>query len=139
MIAEFSPVIDETPRTFASTRVAIVDDNPQVRRLLRLLFGVVASTVVVAEIEDGVHAAQLIAESQADVVIMDYDMPGVDGVQATREVRAARPAAQVVAFTSSGDDARVAARFREAGAAEQFDKTQVRELVAFVGALASQP
>ena len=69
------------------------------------------------------------------VAIVDDDMADVDGVRATRELRTVRPTAHVVVFSSSCDDEAVAAGFRAAGAIEQFDKTEIRELVAFVGAV----
>ncbi len=56
----------------SSLRVAIVDDKPDVRALLGELMTLETSAVVVAEAEGGEHAARAVAESQAELVIMDY-------------------------------------------------------------------
>jgi DNA-binding NarL/FixJ family response regulator len=119
---------------YFSLRVAIVDDNRVVRELLRKRLAEDTSAVVVAEVDDGEHAARAVAESHAELVIMDYQMPGVDGVEATRRVKAAAPMSQVVAFSSAADDA-VATAFKAAGAAACFDKTQIGELVTYVRSL----
>jgi DNA-binding NarL/FixJ family response regulator len=62
-------------------------------------------------------------------------MPRVNGVEATRHIRAARPSIEVVAFTSSDDEA-IAAAFVAAGAARHFDKSEINALVSYVHGLA---
>ena len=62
---------------------------------------------------------------------MDYHMPHVDGVEATRRVKAASPSTHVVAFSSAAHDT-VASAFAAAGASAYFDKTQIDELVAYI-------
>jgi DNA-binding NarL/FixJ family response regulator len=119
-------------------RVALVDDNAQIRELLRNLLESHTPGTVVAEAEDGDVAAQAVSASRADVVIMDYHMPRVDGVEATRRVKLARPSAQVVAYTST-DDRAVAAAFLEAGATRHFDKTAIDELIAYIQTLQPGP
>jgi DNA-binding NarL/FixJ family response regulator len=115
-------------------RVAIVDDNRDIRALLRALLTAEVSADVVAEADDGEQAAEAVAESQAELVIMDYRMPRVDGVEATQRVKIVSPSSHVVAFSSAPDDA-VAAAFRAAGAAAYFDKTQIQELMAYIRSL----
>jgi DNA-binding NarL/FixJ family response regulator len=94
--------------------------------------------VIVAEAEDGDVAAQAVADSDADVAIVDYRMPRVDGVEATRRIKARRPATDVVAFTSIGEEA-IAAAFLQAGASRHFDKLAVDDLVAYIRGLAAAP
>jgi DNA-binding NarL/FixJ family response regulator len=115
-------------------RVAIVDDNREVRELLRELLAIETSAVVVAEAEDGEDAASAVAASQAELVIMDYQMARVDGVEATRRVKRATPSSHVVAFSSAADDA-VATAFTEAGAAAYFNKTEIGELMTYIRSL----
>jgi DNA-binding NarL/FixJ family response regulator len=116
------------------TRVAIVDDDPAVRLLLRAFLRSSPSVTVVTEVDNGADAAQAVADAGADVVIMDYDLGPVDGIEATRAVMAAQPQAHVVVFTASGSEA-VAADFRAAGAVDQFDKGELHELIAYVSTL----
>ena len=122
----------------SKARVAIVDDDPTVRLLLRTFLRFSPSVTVVAEIDNGADAARAVADAHADVVIMDYDLGPVDGIEATRAVMAARPQAHVVVFTASGSGA-VAADFRAAGAVDQFDKGELHELIAYVGSIPSRP
>jgi len=120
----------------SKARVAIIDDDPIVRLLLRTFLRSSPSVRVVAEVDNGADAAQAVADAHADIVIMDYDMGPVDGVEATRAVMLARPQAHVVVFTASGDGA-VAADFRAAGAVDQFDKDELHELLAYVVSIPS--
>src|SRR4051794_30394466 len=90
-------------------RIAIIDDNAPIRLLLRRLLEADGGAVVVGEGEDGECAARVVTESAADLVIVDYHMPRVDGVEATRRIREARPSAEIVAFTSTDDEAVAAA------------------------------
>jgi DNA-binding NarL/FixJ family response regulator len=115
-------------------RVVIVDDRREVRAPLRELLTRETSAIVVAEAEDGEDAAQAAAESQAELVIMGYQMPHVDSVEATRRVKAASPSTRVVAFSSAAEHA-VASAFEAAGASAYFDKTQIDELVAHIRSL----
>jgi DNA-binding NarL/FixJ family response regulator len=115
-------------------RVALVDDNTQIRQLLRTMLESETTGTVVAEAEDGDVAAATVSESHADLVIMDYHMARVDGVEATRRVKRARPSAEVVAYTST-DDRAVAAAFLEAGASRHFNKTAIEDLIAYIQTL----
>ena len=112
-------------------RVTIVDDNAQIRALLRTLVETETGARVVGEADDGDHAAQAVLEAEADLVIVDYRMERVDGIEATRQILATCPTARVVAFTSADDEA-VAAGFLAAGAVRHFDKAQIDELIAFI-------
>ena len=81
-------------------RVVLVEDNDVFREALELLLGL-RGIQVVASVPDGADAAAVVAELRPDVVLMDYRLPGLDGVQATRAVRAAYPDAAVVCLTAS--------------------------------------
>ncbi|GAB2489014.1 response regulator transcription factor [Luteococcus sediminum] len=96
-------------------RVIIVDDDPLVRAGLRLMLRGPRIDVV-AEHDDGLGAAELVAREQADVVLMDIRMPRMDGIEATRKVLAARPAARVLVLTTFDADELVVEAIR-AGAA----------------------
>jgi len=91
----------------STIRVLIADDHPVVRRGLRALLDTIEGFEVVGEAADGdsaVREAQLLGP---DAVLMDVRMPGSDGVEATRRIRAAVPSAAVLILTMHDDDATV--------------------------------
>ena len=98
------------------TRVLVVDDHPMVRRGLRDFLELYDDFEVVGEAADGVTAIALALTTKPDVVVMDLRMPRLDGIAATRELRASQPGVEIVALTGSVDEARVMAAI-EAGAA----------------------
>jgi DNA-binding NarL/FixJ family response regulator len=67
-------------------RVLIADDDVLVRSGLRMLLETQPDLVVVGEAGDGQHAVQLAGSTRPDVVLMDIRMPGLDGIQATRQI-----------------------------------------------------
>ena len=84
-------------------RVVLVEDNEVFREALELLLGLRDDIAVVASVPDGTDAAAAAAEFTPDVVLMDYRLPGLDGVQATRAVREAAPETAVVCLTASAN------------------------------------
>jgi DNA-binding NarL/FixJ family response regulator len=82
-------------------RLVLVEDNETFRTTLELLFAMRDDLAVVASIESGKEAAQICAELQPDVVLMDYRMPGLNGAEATRGVLEVCPTARVICLTAS--------------------------------------
>jgi DNA-binding NarL/FixJ family response regulator len=121
-------------------RILLVEDNDTFRETLELLLGLRSDVVVVASVADGAHAVSACREHTPDVVLMDYRMPGLDGVQATRAVREVCPRAAIVVLTASANVREMHA-FREAGAVACLSKTQdldqiVEAILAAAGRLA---
>jgi DNA-binding NarL/FixJ family response regulator len=87
------------------TRVVVVDDQEMVRQGLRLILEL-AGVDVVAEAGDGAEAVAVVLEHRPDVVLMDLRMPGMDGVEATRRIRAESDA-RVLALTTFDVDQHV--------------------------------
>ena len=81
----------------------IVDDDARVRELLKLLVTEIADTV--HECEDGVRALAAYEACRPDWVLMDIEMPGEDGLCATRRIREVDPDANVLVVTSHDDPA----------------------------------
>jgi len=82
-------------------RVVVVEDNEVFREALELLLGMRSDVEVVASVSYGNDAPAVAAELQPDVVLMDYRLPGLDGVQATRAVLEACPETAVVCLTAT--------------------------------------
>lgn len=89
----------------SATRVLIADDHPVVRSGLRALLATMSDVMVVGEAEDGQAAVDLVAQLHPDIVIMDVQMPVLDGVQATRLIATEWPAVGVLVLTMFEDDA----------------------------------
>ena len=87
--------------------VLIVDDHEVVRAGLHTLIDAEDDMTVTAAVDGGAAAVDAYAERPVSVVLMDLSMPGVDGIDATRLIMAADPAARVVVLTSYGDRPRI--------------------------------
>ncbi|MGE5692063.1 MAG: response regulator transcription factor [Pseudomonadota bacterium] len=82
-------------------RILLVEDNEVFRETLEMLLGMRTDVEVVASVGDGSQAVPACREHRPDVVLMDYRLPGLDGVQATIAVREACPGTAVVCLTAS--------------------------------------
>jgi DNA-binding NarL/FixJ family response regulator len=82
-------------------RVVLVEDNHVFRRTLELLLGLRDDVEVVGAVDNGTAAAALVRELDPDVVLLDYRLPGMNGVQVTREIRSGSPRVKVVCLTAS--------------------------------------
>ena len=80
-------------------RVLIVDDVEQVRQDLRTLLMLSSELEIIGEAANGVEAVNLTESLNPDVVLMDLEMPVLDGYEATRQIKTRCPACRVVALT----------------------------------------
>jgi DNA-binding NarL/FixJ family response regulator len=92
--------------------VLVADDHPVVRNGLRALVDSLDGLEVVGEAADGTAAVREAQLLRPDVVVMDIRMPGVDGLEATRRIRAAVPGTAVLVLTMYEDDDTVFAAMR---------------------------
>lgn len=97
------------------TSVVVVDDHRLVRAGLRTIIDASPDLEVVGEAGDGAQAVTVVSEAAPDVVLMDLSMPGVDGIEAIRRLRAAGLETPVVVLTSFAEAERVRSAL-EAGA-----------------------
>jgi DNA-binding NarL/FixJ family response regulator len=118
------------------TRILIADDHDVVHTGLHTILSSQPGWEVVAEAEDGKQAVELAAETQPDVAILDYQLPVVNGIDATREIRAFQPQTEVLIFTMHGSEPLIR-ELLEAGARGYLLKSDARRfLIAAVEALA---
>ena len=113
-------VADDEPVT-----VVVADDQSAVREGLVLLLGTLPGIAVTGEAEDGEAAVEVVAAQRPQVVLMDLNMPGCDGVEATRRIRASYPQTQVVVLTTYSDDESIISALR-AGALGYLTKDATR-------------
>ena len=88
----------------APLRVMLVDDHQVVRDGIKLLLADVPDVVVCAEASTARDAVATAAQALPDIVVMDVRLSDGSGIEATRDIRAARPATQVLMLTSFADD-----------------------------------
>jgi DNA-binding NarL/FixJ family response regulator len=97
-------------------RIVIADDHAVVRAGLTQLVATFPDVELVGAAANGAEAVALCAERHPDVVLIDLEMPVLDGIEATRQIRAAQPDIAVVVLTSFSDRERIL-RALDAGAA----------------------
>jgi DNA-binding NarL/FixJ family response regulator len=91
-------------------RILVADDHPLFRDGLRIALGATPGLEVVGEVDNGIDAVTAAAALRPDVVLMDLQMPGLNGVEATRQIVDANPGAAIVVLTMlEGDESIVAA------------------------------
>jgi DNA-binding NarL/FixJ family response regulator len=108
-----------------TTGVLLVDDQPAARQGLLIWLSTEPDVTVVDEAGTGEEAIRMARTLSPDVVLMDVEMPDMDGIAATAALRATAPHVAVV-ILSLYDDARTRARAREAGAAAFVAKHQAK-------------
>ncbi len=97
-------------------KVLLVDDHAVLREGLRMVLGCQPDIEVVGEASDGQEALEKAAHLQPDVVLMDISMAGMDGLEATRELRRTQPETQIIVL-SQHDEPQFVNSLLEAGAA----------------------
>ena len=109
-------------------RILLVEDNQVFRDALELLLDMRADVEVVASVADGSQALPAAEQHRPDVVLMDYRLPGMDGVQATAALREAHPEVAVVVLTASANSREIDALYA-AGASACLTKDQELETI----------
>lgn len=95
----------EPNRLGAAIRLLIADDHPVIRRGIRAMLETIPDIVVVAEAADGETAVAQAEQHRPDVILMDLVMPGIDGIEAIRRIKARRPDARILVLTTfAGED-----------------------------------
>ncbi len=121
-----------TDGTTKTVSVLIVDDQLPFRAVARTVIGLTAGFVVSGEAESGEEAVAVAAQQDPDLILMDINLPGINGIEATRRIRAAQPDVAVI-LLSTYSEADLPADARDCGAIayvhkEDFGPALVREL-----------
>jgi DNA-binding NarL/FixJ family response regulator len=118
-------------------RVVLADDHVLMRRGIRALLEARSDIVVVGEAADGAAAVAAAAALRPEVVVMDITMPGLDGIEATRRIRAGVPGVKVLALTMRSEKGFIVG-ILQAGASAYLPKgCSFEDLVAAIHAVAA--
>jgi len=90
-------------------RILVADDHPVFRFGLRALLNAMPDTQVIGEVTNGAEVIVLAGSLQPDVILMDINMPGVNGIEATRRIRETNPDIRILMVTMLEDDSVFAA------------------------------
>jgi DNA-binding NarL/FixJ family response regulator len=104
-------------------KVVLVDDQPVMRQAVSSWLGIEPDMAVVGEADSGEAALSLVSSLSPDVVLMDIDMPSMDGIAATAALQDIAPQSAIV-ILSMHDDTTVQDKARQAGAAAFVSKHQ---------------
>ncbi|MEU6557030.1 response regulator transcription factor [Streptomyces sp. NPDC046915] len=115
-------------------RVVVADDEELLRTGFRLVIDSWDDLAVVGEAGDGRQAVQLTGRMRPDVVLMDVRMPGMDGIEATRQIVASGSAARVLILTTFDEDEQVLAALRAGAGGFLLKEMESIELVAAIRA-----
>jgi two-component system invasion response regulator UvrY len=90
-------------------RIVLIEDNEVFRQALRVLLELGGEIEIAAEAEEGERAVELCRQHEPDVILLDYRLPGMDGVRVARRVRAACPRVAVVVLTAAAQEREIEA------------------------------
>jgi DNA-binding NarL/FixJ family response regulator len=118
-------------------RVLLADDQPLVRTALEMVITDADDLEVVGEAADGAEAVRLTTELAPDVVVMDIRMPGMDGIEATRQIITGGAATRVVVLTTFDDDEYVYGALRAGASGFLVKAMALDDILAAVRAVAT--
>jgi CheY-like chemotaxis protein len=87
--------------TSAGIRILLVDDHAMIRQCLRTILDGYADTLVIGEAANGIEAIAMASDLRPDVIIMDVNMPQLDGIAATHRIKTAQPAVFVIGLSAN--------------------------------------
>lgn len=118
-------------------RILLADDHALVRQGTRQLLAREADLAVVAEASDGEEAVRLAREHSPDIVIMDIAMPKLNGIEATRQIKASNPRISILALSAYDDDQYIFALLEAGAAGYLLKNVSADELVRAIRAVAA--
>jgi DNA-binding NarL/FixJ family response regulator len=125
----------ESPAQEKLTRIVVADDHALFRYGLTAMFASLPDYEVVGEAATGEQAIKGVAETHPDIVLMDIQMPNMNGIEATRRIVEAHPGTGVVMLTMFGDDDSVFAAMRAGARGYILKGADADEVLKVVGAV----
>lgn len=119
------------------TRVLVVDDHPLFRDGLVSLLRTVEDVEVVGAVGDGLDAVSVAASLRPDVVLMDLNLPGLPGLEATRRILAGQPGCRVLVLTMQADQASVTSALRVGASGYLLKEAGQQEVLAAIRTVAA--
>jgi DNA-binding NarL/FixJ family response regulator len=113
----------------APIRIVLVDDHAVIRQALRMLLESQPELEVIADVENGREAVAAVETLKPDVVLMDVVMPGLNGLEATRQIRRFSPGTRVVMLSGFVDEDQLLDSIRSGASGYIIKKSDVSELV----------
>lgn len=113
-------------------RVLLVDDHALFREGLGMIIANQPDMMVVGEANDGLEAAVKAVELQPDLILMDIQMPGMDGIEATRRIKREVPTATIVMLTVRDDEEKLFDAIKSGAQGYLLKQMQSRELIDMV-------
>jgi CheY-like chemotaxis protein len=108
-------LIESCVRLKVPSRVLVVDDSTTIRGIVRKILSGCRFPLEILEAEDGIDALKQVNAGKFDLVFLDYNMPGLDGIEMLAQLKQQHPQVEVI-MTTSAPDATLAQRARAAGA-----------------------
>ena len=121
--------VSQSPRPGHTIRILLVDDHAVIRQALRMLLENQPELEVVADVENGREAVIAVEKHNPDVVLMDVVMPGLNGLEATRQIRRMSPSTHVVMLSGFVDEDQLLDALRSGASGYIVKKSDVSELV----------
>ncbi len=120
-----------------SLRILIADDHPLFRKGMRTLLTATADTEVIGEATTGREVIELAAALQPDVILMDLQMPEVNGIEATRQILQTSPHIRILVITLFEDDASVFSALRAGARGYVLKDTKEEEMLRAIRSVGS--
>jgi DNA-binding NarL/FixJ family response regulator len=116
-------------------RLLLADDHAVLRQSLRLLLEMQDEIEVVGEVDNGRAAVEAAGELNAEVVLMDMRMPGLNGVEATRQIRKSFPQVRILMLAGGDDEEQVLDALRAGASGYVVKQSDIRELLVAIQAV----